>query len=169
MTISMYVASVPVYARMLANLSNLLAKAADTIAARKFNPDALLQARLYPDMFNLTRQVQVACDAAKFGSARLAGVEAPKHEDNETSILQLQDRIAATIGFIQGIPREKFDGAEQREITIPMRDRALTMQGMPYLLHFALPNFYFHLTTAYALLRHNGVEVGKRDFLGPVA
>ena len=166
MTISMYEASVPVFGQMLGSLASLLEKAAAHAQARSIEPSALLGARLYPDMFPLTRQVQVACDAAKNGCARISGVEAPKYEDNEGSIDELKARVAATLAFIGGIPREAIDGQEEREISIPLRDRKLEMKAMPYLLHWVLPNFFFHVTTAYDILRHNGVELGKRDYLG---
>lgn len=166
MTISMYEASVPVFAQMLGSLSSLLEKAAAHAQARNIEPSVLLDARLYPDMFPLSRQVQVACDAAKNGCARIAGVEAPKYEDKERSIDELKARIATTLAFIGGIAREAIDGQEDREISIPLRERKLEMKAMPYLLHWVLPNFFFHVTTAYDILRHNGVELGKRDYLG---
>ena len=168
MTISMYEASVTVFTQRLDALAKILDKAAAHAAARRIDPAALLQSRLYPDMFPLARQVQIACDAAKFGVARLAGVEAPKHADDETSFEQLRARIVATLEFIGSVPRERIDGSEAREVTIPLRGRAetLSVRGMEFLLHFAHPNFYFHMTTAYGLLRHGGVELGKLDFLG---
>ena len=166
MTISMYDASVPVFRQMLGSLSALLDKAAAHAQAKGFDPAVLVASRLYPDMFPLARQVQVACDAAKFGSARIAGVDAPKHEDHEQTIDELKARIASTLAFTDTIAREAVDGQEAREVTIPLRDRSLTMKAQPYLLHWVLPNFFFHVTTAYDILRHNGVEIGKRDYLG---
>lgn len=165
--ISMYSASVPVFKRMLGNLASILDKAAASAKARNFEPANLMQARLYPDMFALTKQVQVACDAAKACVARLAGVDNPKHEDTEATIDDLKARIAKTLAFIDSVPRDKIEGTETKTVAIPLRTRTLEMQGLPYLLHFAMPNFYFHLTTAYALLRHSGVEIGKMDYLGP--
>jgi uncharacterized protein len=153
---------------MLNNLTNLLDKAQASATSRNFDPANLLGARLAPDMFNLTRQVQIACDNAKGGVARLAGLEIPKHEDTESSIDDLKARIAKTIAFIDSVPREKIDGQESRDIEIALRTRTLSMKGQPYLLHWVLPNFYFHVTTAYNLLRHQGVDVGKADFLGKV-
>jgi hypothetical protein len=166
MTISLYDASVPVFRQMLGSLSTILEKAEAHASARGFDAANLLQARLYPDMLPLTRQVQIACDNAKNGLARIAGVEAPKHEDNEKTIAELRARIAAAMAFIEGVPRERIDGREQADVSIPLRDQTLHMKGQPYLLHWVLPNVFFHVTTAYALLRHNGLEIGKRDFLG---
>lgn len=166
MTLSMYNASVPVFVRMLGNLSAILTKAAAYAEAKKIEPRVLLEARLYPDMLPFTRQVQIASDMAKSGAARLAGVDVPKFEDNEASFDELQARIAKTIDFVQSVRPEQFNGSEDRDITIPLRDRTLNMKGMPYLLNWVMPNFYFHVTTAYALLRHNGLEIGKADFLG---
>jgi len=117
-------------------------------------------------MYPLAMQVRIACDAAKFGVARLAGIEAPKFEDSERTLAELRERIARTLAFIAGVPRSSIDGQEDRDVVIPMRERKLEMKGIDFLLHRALPNFYFHLTTAYNLLRHNGVEIGKQDYLG---
>ena len=166
MTISLYDASVPVLRQMLGALSDLLDKAEANAKARNFDASVLLGSRLAPDMFNLTRQVQIACDNAKGGVARLAGVDIPKHEDAEASVADLKGRISKTLDFINSISRDKIDGQENRDITIALRTRTLQMKGQPYLLHWVLPNFYFHVTTAYNLLRHNGVDVGKADFLG---
>lgn len=168
MTISLYDASVPVIQQMLSALSDQLDKAEANAKVRNFDAAVLLGSRLAPDMFNLTRQVQIACDNAKGGVARLAGVDIPKFEDNEASIAELKARIAKTLEFVNGIARNKIDGQEGRDISIPMRTRTLQMKGQPYLLHWVLPNFYFHVTTAYNLLRHNGVDIGKADFLGKV-
>jgi len=166
MAISMYTASTPQLANILKSLSAILAKAEAHATARKIDPAALLGARLYPDMFALTRQVQIACDTAKGAVARLAGVDVPKHEDTETSFGELQQRIAKTIAFIESVPAERVEGSEDRKITLTMRSGDLVFTGLQYLTTFVLPNFYFHATTAYDILRHNGVELGKRDFLG---
>ena len=167
MTISMHSASVPVFLTMLGNLSKWLDKALAHAQARKFDPDTLLTARLAPDMLPLLRQVQIACDAAKFGAARLAGAEAPRFDDIETTIAQLQERIAATMDYLRSVPAERIDGSEGRAVSVPMRNREpMQFVGEQYLKHFALPNFFFHVTTAYALLRHNGVDLGKADYLG---
>lgn len=170
MSISMHDASAGVFVKMLNNLSAILDKAAAHAKARGFDESVLLQSRLFPDMLPLTKQVQIACDAAKFGVSRLAGVEAPSFADDETTIEQLRARIAATVDFIQGVPADALAGTEDKEITIPLRGgaQALKMKGLDYLLHFAQPNLYFHVATAYGLLRHNGVDLGKRDFLGAV-
>jgi hypothetical protein len=168
MSLSMHQASVPVFQRTLTALSAILDKAVAHAEARKIDPAALLGARLFPDMFPFTRQVQAACDAAKLGCARLAGVDWPKHEDKEASFAELKTRIAETLSFIDGLKAAQFDGAEGREIVLKTSRGELKFNGADYLRHFALPNFYFHATTAYDLLRHNGVEIGKRDFLGAV-
>ncbi|MFM7330239.1 MAG: DUF1993 family protein [Brachymonas sp.] len=167
MTISMHSASAPIFKSMLGNLDHFLAKAAAHAAAKKFDPANLLAARLAPDMLPFTRQVLIACDASKLGLARLAGVDAPKFDDTESSIEQLRERIAKTIAFIDSVGADKVDGSEEKEITFPVgRDGATrTMKGEAYLKHWVFPNFFFHVTTAYALLRHNGVELGKTDFL----
>jgi len=164
----MHSMSVPVFVKTLGSLSAILDKAAAHAEAKKFDPAVLLAARLYPDMFNLTRQVQIACDFAKGSVARLAGEEPPKYEDNETTIAQLKERIERTIAFVQGFAEGRFAGAESREITLKIRDQTHVYKGLPYLAHLALPNFFFHATTAYDILRHNGVELGKRDFIGTV-
>lgn len=166
MSLSMYDASVPVFKQLLGSLSAILGKAEAHARDKKIEPAALLQARLYPDMFPLTRQVQVAADFAKGACARLAGVEVPRYEDNEQSFAELQQRIAKTIAFIEGLPREAIAGSEERAITTGTGDKVKHFVGQAYLLHYALPHFYFHTTTAYAILRHNGIEVGKKDFIG---
>ncbi len=166
MTLSMYQASVPVFRQLLTALSGVLDKAAAHAAARKIDPTVLLGMRLAPDMFALTRQVQVAADFAKNTTARLAGVEPVKMEDNEKTIDELKARIAKTLEYIGGFTAAQIDGSEDRELTIPMRGEPVKFKGQPYLLHFAMPNFYFHTTTAYAILRHAGFEIGKRDFVG---
>jgi hypothetical protein len=152
---------------MLGNLDHFLVKAAAHASVKKFDPANLLAARLAPDMLPFTRQVLIACDASKFGIARLAGVEAPKFDDTESTIEQLRERIAKTIAFIDGVAADKLDGTEDKDITFPVgREGATrTMKGEAYLKHWVFPNFYFHVTTAYALLRHNGVELGKTEYL----
>ncbi|AUX23928.1 hypothetical protein SOCEGT47_044580 [Sorangium cellulosum] len=166
MAISMYQASIPVLVRMLGNLSAILKKAVAYAEAKKIEPRVLLDARLAPDMFPLTRQVQIASDTAKGCGARLAGIDVPKYEDNEASFDELQARIAKTIAFLNGLRPEQLDGSEDRDVTIPTRDQPLQLKGLPYLQHFVLPNLYFHVTTAYAILRHNGLDIGKIDYLG---
>ena len=166
MSISMYQASAPRFARLLRNLSAILAKAQAHVEAKKLDAAALTGYRLFPDMFPLTRQVQIACDTAKGAVARLAGAEIPKHEDTEQTFAELRARIAKTLDFLQSLPRGKFDGAESREVVMKLRGEDVKFRGDQYLLNHATPNFYFHVTTAYAILRHNGVELGKRDFIG---
>jgi hypothetical protein len=167
MTISLYAASVPVFKQMLTALSDVLAKAEAHATAKNIEPDALLQARLFPDMFQLIRQVQISADFAKGVSARLAGIEPPKFDDTEKTFADLQALIAKTLAFISSVSPELINGQEDREI--------VTRQGTPkekrfdaqtYLLGYGLPQFFFHITTTYAILRHNGVEVGKRDYMG---
>jgi hypothetical protein len=162
----MYDTSVPVFRQMLGSLSAILAKAEKHALDKKIEPQALLQARLYPDMFPLTRQVQVAADFAKGASARLAGVEVPRYDDVEQSFAELQARIRKTLDFIDSLPREAIESSEERDITTGTGANVRQFKGKPYLLHYVLPHFYFHATTAYAILRHNGVEIGKKDFIG---
>jgi uncharacterized protein len=164
----MYQVSVPVFLKTLGNLSVILHKAADFAEARKIDPSVLLGYRLAPDMLNLTRQVQIASDNAKRGAARIAGVEAPAYEDNEASFAELQARIDKTVAFINGLKPAQFEGAETREVTLKQGDKTRALTGQTFLLHNALPNFFFHVTTAYAILRHCGVPLGKSDFLGQV-
>jgi uncharacterized protein len=166
MPISMHDLSVAVFSRMLANLSGQLDKAAAYAGEKKFDSQVLVNARLAPDMFPLSRQVQIACDFAKGCSARLAGIEVPKREDNETTLEQLKTRIAWTRDFIGSIPRDKFNGAEDRPIVHEMRTLTVKLPGLAYLENFSLPNFYFHVTATYSILRHNGVPLGKGDFVG---
>jgi hypothetical protein len=167
MTHPLYLASVPVFAQMLGGLNDILGKAAAHALARNFDPQVLLQSRLYPDMFPLVRQVQIACDFAKSVSARLAGAEVPAYEDAEQSIAELQERIARTLAFINGLNADSFTASEQREIVLrPGTPKERKIAGNAYLLSYGLPQFFFHVTTAYALLRHNGVDVGKRDYMG---
>ena len=166
MTISMFQVSVPRLINALNNLSHILDKAQAHIDAKKIDASALIQFRLYPDMLNFTRQVQIASDTAKGVIARLAGVEIPAYEDNEQSIADLKARIAKTIAFIQGFKPEQIDGTEDKDIITKRGEKETHYKGMQFLLGHAIPNVYFHTTTAYAILRHNGVEVGKRDYLG---
>jgi uncharacterized protein len=163
----MYVASVPVFKQLLGGLSDVLSKAAKHAADRKIEPAALLQARLYPDMFPLVRQVQIATDFARSVSARLAGVEVPSVADTDQDFEQLQGRIGATIAFIEGLAPAQFEASAQREIVLrPGTPKERKLAGQAYLLAYGLPQFFFHVTTAYALLRHSGVEIGKRDYMG---
>lgn len=168
MTVSMYEASVPQLVRMLGNLDAILEKAQAHAAARKIDPAVLLAARLFPDMFPLLKQVQIACDHAKGAVARLAGVQVPKFEDSEQTFDDLHARIAKTRAFVQSFDARQIDGSEERDIALTAGGHDLAFKGMPYLLAYALPNFYFHWVTAYNILRHCGVEVGKGDFLGKV-
>ncbi|MCW0234780.1 MAG: DUF1993 domain-containing protein [Ferrovibrio sp.] len=165
MSLSMYQASVPVFARSLRMLSNLLAKAEAHAAAQGMKPEELLEARLAPDMYALTRQIQAACDAAKFGAARPAGVTPPSHPDTETSFAELQARITAVLDFINGIGEAAFAGSETRPVSLKTGSGELSFTGQEYLLGFALPNFFFHAVTAYDILRHKGLPLVKRDFL----
>ena len=166
MNISMYQASVPRFASTLSNLSNILGKAQAYVDAKKLDPAALTTYRLFPDMFPLTKQVQIACDTAKGAVARLAGVQIPVYEDNEKTLAELQARIAKTLAFIQTVSAQQIDGSEDKDIVIKRADKETHYPGMQFLLGNALPNIYFHMTTAYNILRHNGVEIGKRDYLG---
>jgi uncharacterized protein len=168
MSLSMYQASVPAILRGLDNLSAILKKAEDHAAARKIDPAVLLAARLFPDMFPLTRQVLIAADFAKGVPARLAGVEVPKYEDNEKTFAELQARIAKTKDFVMSLTAAQIDGSEERNIELTIGGSPMTFKGEAYLTGFGLPNFYFHSATAYGILRHNGVELGKRDFIGQV-
>ena len=162
----MYQASAPRFVNTLGNLAAILDKAQAHCDARKIDPLVLTGYRLFPDMFPLSRQVQIACDTAKGAVARLAGAEIPKHEDSERTFAELKGRIAKTIDFVQSVKRERIDGAEDKEIVLQMRSGERRFTGLQYLLGHALPNFYFHVTTAYNILRHNGVELGKADYLG---
>ena len=166
MTISMYQASVPVFVRMLTNLKAILHKAAAHAQAKKIDEPALLQARLYPDMFPLVRQVQLASDFARGTAARLAGKEPPSYEDTETSFAELFARVDRTLEYLRTLKAGEIDGSEGREIVRPIRGEPKKFSGINYLLQFALPNFLFHTTTAYAILRHSGIEIGKTDFIG---
>jgi hypothetical protein len=162
----MYQASTPRFVNILRNLSAILDKAEAHCTAKKIDPSALTTYRFYPDMFPFTRQVQIACDSAKGAVARLAGVDIPKHEDTEQTFAELKTRIAKTVDFIESVSAAKVDGSEEKEIVLQMRSGERRFKGMQYLLGHAYPNFYFHVTTAYNILRHNGVEIGKADFIG---
>ena len=166
MALSMHSASVPIFVRMLGNLSGWLDKAEAHAREKKFEPQVYLSARLAPDMLPLPTQIQIACDAAKFCIARLAGTEAPAFADDEKTLDDLRQRVKKTIDYVQSVPAAQIDGSDAREISVPRRTGPIAMTGENYLKTFALPNFFFHVTTTYALLRHNGVELGKADFLG---
>lgn len=166
MSLSMYQASIPMLLRGLDNLAAILAKAAAHAAARKIAPEVFLNARLAPDMLPLVRQVQIVSDTAKGCAARLASIEVPSYADTETSFAELQERLAKTVAFLKSVAPEQVDGSEERAIVLKAHDQEIHFTGRTYLLGFVLPNFYFHLTTAYAILRHNGVELGKKDYLG---
>ena len=166
MSITLSSASLPVFQTALSNLLHCLNKAEANAAARKFDPNVLFAARLAPDMLPFAAQIRIACDAAKNGTARLAGIEAPKFDDNETTFAELQARIIKTLDWLATVPASAIDGREDADITFPVgRDKTRTMKGEAYLKHYALPNLFFHVVTAYALLRHNGVDVGKTDYL----
>jgi len=168
MKITMHAMTVDSATAGLKVLSELLDKGLAHAEAKKFDASVLANARLAPDMLPLTKQVQIACDMVKNGAARLAGIEAPRFEDDETTIGELKARIARTIDFISSIPANAFEASEDRDIKVPLRDRTLEMKGLPFLRTWVIPNFWFHVVTTYALLRHNGVELGKRDFLGGI-
>jgi hypothetical protein len=168
MSISLYDFSIPVFVRGLHNLSGILDKAAAHAAAKNFDPAVLVQARLFPDMHPLNRQVQVTCDMAKGCAARLAGIEIPRHEDTETTLAELKQRIGKTVDFVKTVTAEQLEGAEAREIELKFPNGSWKFTGLAYLTGFVLPNFYFHASVVYSLLRMNGVEVGKGDFLGPI-
>jgi hypothetical protein len=162
----MYQASTPLFVKTLKNLSSILDKAQAHVDARKIDPSALTAFRLFPDMLTMTRQVQIACDTAKAAVARVAGVEVPNHEDTEQTLADLKARIAKTIEFVQSIKPAQLDGTEDKDITIKIGGKDTTLKCMPYLLGRAVPNFYFHVMTTYNILRHNGVDIGKNDYLG---
>jgi uncharacterized protein len=167
-SVSMYVVSIPPIIRSLSNLRSILEKAIVYAEEKKIDPSVLVNARLYPDMFPLSRQVQIATDVAKGAASRLAGLESPKFEDNESSFPELLERIDKTLALLESFKPEQIDGSEDRTIALPMHDRTLNFKGLPYLLDFVLPNVYFHVTAVYAILRHNGMEIGKKDFLGDI-
>ncbi len=168
MSVSIYDFSIPVLTRGLTNMSAILDKAAAYAAAKKFDPVVLVQARLFPDMHALARQVQIACDTAKGAAARLAGIEVPKHEDTETTLADLKARVAKTVDFLKTVTAAQVKDAERRNIEIKFPSGSWKFTGLAYLTDFVLPNFYFHEAMVYALLRKNGVEIGKGDFLGPI-
>ena len=168
MTISMFQASVPRLINGLTNLSHILGKAQAHAEAKKIDPTVFASMRLYPDMFPLSRQVQIACDVCKGLVARLAGVEIPNHEDTEKDLKDLQARIAKTIAFLETFKPEHIDGTEDKDIVTKRGDKETHYKGLQFLLAHAIPNVYFHVTTAYNILRHNGVEIGKRDYLGSI-
>ena len=166
MAISMYQASIPQFKKMLGNLSVILKKGEEYAGAKKIEGAVLTGERLFPDMFPLSKQVQIACDQVKNGMARLAGIEPPKFDDSETTFAELQERVAKTIAFIDGIKPAQVDGTEAKEIKFSIKEWHFEFVGEQYLLTWIIPNFYFHVTTTYNLLRHNGVEIGKADYLG---
>lgn len=166
MSLSMYKSTVPVFIRMLNNLSTILTKATHYAEVKKIDPAILISARLAPDMFALARQVQIATDTAKGCGARLANIEIPIFSDTETTFAELHDRIAKTIHFLQSLNPTQFNGCEERQVTLKLPNGEINFPGEDYVLGFALPNFYFHVTTAYDILRHNGLDIGKKDFLG---
>ena len=165
MAMSMYAASVPVFRHMLLNLSHILDKGEANAAARKIDPGVFLAERLAPDMLPFTRQVQIACDAAKIGIARISGVEAPKFEDTEATFGELKGRIQKTLDYLEQVPASAVDGTEEKDVTFPTGGSTRSMKAQAYLTTWVLPNFFFHVTTAYALLRHDGVDLGKSDYL----
>ncbi len=166
MSLSMYQASVPVFLRTLGSLSAILDKAVAFAEAKKIDPSVLLTARLAPDMFPLLRQVQIVSDTVKGAAARLAGLDVPSFPDDEATFPDLQARIAKTRDFLNSVHAAQIDGGEERSIVLKMHSGDVTFTGQSYLLFFALPNFFFHVTAAYAILRHNGVDIGKLDYLG---
>ena len=166
MQISVHALSVEVFASTLGNLSAILEKGLAHATARKFDPGILVSSRLAPDMFPLSRQVQIAGDIAKNSVARLAGLEPPRFEDNEKTIEELRARLARTIDYLKGVPAKALEGSEDRDIKVPAGERTLEFKGLAFLQRWAIPNVFFHVTTAYNILRHNGIDIGKRDFLG---
>jgi hypothetical protein len=168
MSISLYDVSIPVFTLTLNNLATILDKAATHAETKKVDPKVVGQARLIVDMLPLSSQIQIACDTAKGAAARLAGVPVPKHEDTEATLAELKARVAKTVDFIKTVKREQFQNAETRDIVLQFPQSTLKFTGINYLTNFVLPNFFFHVTVAYALLRKNGVDLGKRDFLGPI-
>ena len=166
MSLSMYQASIPVFIHKLENLSKILDKATAHADYKKIDPTVFISGRLAPDMYPLSRQVQIATDVVKGCAARLAGIELPSYEDNEITFPELQARIAKTINFLQSVSAAQIDGSEERTVTLKLHGKDAHFPGQAYLLNFVLPNFYFHITMVYAILRHNGLEIGKMDFLG---
>lgn len=169
MPFSIYAMANDTFVPMLSSLSTLLAKAADQLRAKGQDPDTLLSKRLAPDMFPFVNQIQIACDHAKAAAARLTGQEVPRMEDNEKTLDQLQARIAATIAYVKSVPESKYEGAPERQIVFPLiQELVLDLNGLQYLRDWAFPNFYFHVVTAYDILRHNGVQIGKQDYMAHV-
>ncbi len=166
MTISMYDACAPRFAGMLRNLDAILDKAQAHAVAKRIDPAVLMSARLFPDMLPFVKQVQIATDHAKGAVARLAGVDVPRFEDTEQSFEELRARLAKTIAFVESFSAAQLNGSEDRDIALKAGGKDLSFKGMPYLIGYAIPNFYFHLVTAYNILRHNGIEIGKGDYLG---
>ncbi|MBT3812846.1 MAG: DUF1993 domain-containing protein [Gammaproteobacteria bacterium] len=166
MSLTMYQASIPSFLRMLGNLSAILDKAVAHAEAKKIDPSIFVNARLAPDMFPLSRQIQIATDMVKGCAARLAGIDVPSYEDNETTFAELQARITKTKEFLQSVSASQIEGSEDRQITVKFGSRELSFLGQGYLFDFVIPNFHFHLTTTYTILRHNGVEIGKKDYTG---
>ncbi len=164
----MYDILVPQFTKMLGNLTAILDKGAQYADAKKFHPEVLLHSRLAPDQFPMIRQIQIACDTAKLACARLTGVEAPVFEDKETTLPEIKERIANTVKYLQSLKPVNFENAKNKQITNPRWD-GKHMMGEDYALEHAIPNFYFHVTTAYAILRHNGVDIGKKDYLGALS
>ena len=168
MSLSMYQASIPVFINGLQNLSDILTTAASYAPTKKIDPSVLIQSRLAPDMFPFVRQIQITTDIIKGGAARLAGIDIPSYADTESTFSELQDRITRTIVFLETITPHQVDGTEHNDITLKVGGKELHFKGQPYLLHFVIPNFYFHITIAYAILRHNGLDIGKADYLGKI-
>ncbi|MEX0962839.1 MAG: DUF1993 domain-containing protein [Pseudohongiellaceae bacterium] len=166
MPLTMHSSSIPCFIRSLNNLSAILTKGAEHAAEKEIDPTVFVTSRLFPDMFPLSRQVQIACDVCKGAAARISGVEAPSHEDNESSFEELQERITKTITFLESVPADKIDGTEDKHIKMQAGSFELDFTGATYLSMWALPNLYFHVTTTYNILRHNGVELGKIDYVG---
>lgn len=166
MSVSIYNASVPGFVRQLTQLSEILKKAEAYAAAKSIDPSVFTNGRLAPDMFPLSRQIQIATDSAKGCAARLAGIDVPSYPDTETTFPELQERIQKTIAFVKSVDPAKFEGAESRTVTLKLRGQDTSFVGAPYLFGFVLPNFYFHVTTSYAILRHLGLDIGKADYLG---
>jgi hypothetical protein len=163
----LYDLTIPQFTKMLRNLSRCLDKAAEYAASKKFDSEVLMSSRLAPDQFPLVRQVQIACDTAKIGAFRLTGKEAPVHEDSERTVAEAKERIEKVIAFLSTFSPRDFDGAEERIVSQP-RWEGKSLSGKDFALHHMIPNFYFHVATAYAILRHNGVDLGKKDYLGPL-
>ena len=168
MSLSMYQASIPAFVQMLNNLSAIMDKAEAHARSHEIDPEVLLNYRLAPDMLPFVRQIQIAADLAKGAAARLAGVEVPKHDDTEKTFADLKARLAKTVTFVQSFKPSDIDGSEDREINLTLGEHKMSFRGQPYLVRFVMPNFYFHCTTGYDILRHCGVDLGKRDFIGTI-